>query len=359
MFTPGRLTLARKRRRLTRKGLADRAGLSALTVSRLEKGACAPSRATLDKLAHALDFPVAFFSGAELDLVDPAAVSFRSRSTLGARERDAATAAAELGVDFSAWIEARFTLPETRLPDLSHETDPELAAEALRQHWGLGVRPIGNMLRLLEAHGVRVFFLSENTAAVDAFSFWKPRKPFVFLNTFKTAERSVFDAAHELGHLVLHERGGAHRPRNEEREADHFAAAFLMPAQDLIPRMPKLITVRTILAAKRRWKTSALALTRRLHSLSRITDWQYKTICIQLARLGYRSREPDGCQRETSAIWPKVFTHLWSEGMTGQDIADALNLPLDELTTLIRGAEEAPPRPTKRNLRAVSATHRA
>lgn len=50
------------------------------------------------------------------------------------------------------------------------------------------------MIHLLEKHGVKVFFLSENTADIDAFSFWKDNIPYIFLNTKKTGERSRFDA---------------------------------------------------------------------------------------------------------------------------------------------------------------------
>jgi Zn-dependent peptidase ImmA (M78 family) len=42
---------------------------------------------------------------------------------------------------------------------------------------------------------------------VNAYALWKDEKPFVFLNTFKSTESSRFDAAHELGHLVLHQDG--------------------------------------------------------------------------------------------------------------------------------------------------------
>jgi hypothetical protein len=37
----------------------------------------------------------------------------------------------------------------------------------------LGERPISNWLGLLETHDLRVFSLSENTASVNAFSFWR------------------------------------------------------------------------------------------------------------------------------------------------------------------------------------------
>ncbi|MBK8210507.1 MAG: ImmA/IrrE family metallo-endopeptidase [Rhodospirillales bacterium] len=51
---------------------------------------------------------------------------------------------------------------------------------------------------------------------VSAFSFWEGGHPFIFLGADKqSAARSRFDAAHELGHLILH-RGVA----EEDLEAD-------------------------------------------------------------------------------------------------------------------------------------------
>ena len=55
-------------------------------------------------------------------------------------------------------------------------------------------------------------------------------RPVVVLGADKgQSDRSPFDAAHELGHLVLHrpEHAGT---REVETQAHRFAAAFLMPA---------------------------------------------------------------------------------------------------------------------------------
>ena len=357
MFNHKRLGLARKRRRLTGKGLAERTGLSAVTISRLEKGDNQPDEATVDKLSAALGFPSAFFYGDDPEDIKTDAVSFRSLSKMSAKERDAAISAGALGLQLNDWIEERFKLPQPNLIDLSYETNPEAAARALRQYWNLGEKPIGNMLGLLETNGVRVFSLSENTASVDAFSFWRNETPFVFLNNFKTAERSIFDTAHELGHLVLHKHVGPRSSRAAEREADQFASAFLMPADDVRARMPRLINVAVILKAKKRWRVSAMAMAYRLHALSRLTEWQYKSTCIELGKRGYRSGEPDGIERESSVVWRKVFSQLWSERTTKNEIADALHLPLDELEGIVWGlvSNGPPTRPLQSNskLRAV------
>lgn len=345
MFNNKRLSLARKRRRLTAKGLAERAGLSALTITRLEKGDNQPDDSSVRQIADALAYPIEFFYCDDPEIIDTEAVSFRGLTKMTAKERDAAISAGTLGLQLCDWVEERFSLPEPNLLDLGYETDPEAAARSLRQFWGLGEKPIGSMIRLLETQGVRVLSLSENTASVDAFSFWRGSKPYVFLNNFKTAERSIFDAAHELAHLTLHLHGGVRSSREAEREADAFASAFLMPRDDVRSRMPRLIKADTVLKAKFRWNVSAMAMAYRLRSLRLLSEWQYKSMCIELGRRGYRAGEPVGIERDESAIWRKVLSQLWAERTTKAEIADALSLPLDELEGLVWGLVGSKPRP--------------
>jgi len=321
---------------MTAKALAEKAGIGVDTITRLERGRNEPELETIEKLSEALGYPLNFFQGDDIEEVDVGAVSFRSFSKMTARERNAATAAGSLGLLLNRWIEDRFGLPHPDFPDeLSEETDPEVAAARLRQHWGIGQQPVGNLLGLLETKGIRMLSLSENTASVNAFSFWRGGKPYVFLNNFKSAESSRFDAAHELGHLVLHRHGDPKGDRSLEKEANGFASAFLMPADDVLARVPRMISTDVILKAKLRWRVSAIAFAYRLHHIGRLSDWQYKSICIDLSRRGYRSGEPVGIERETSVLWKKVLTILWQERVTRDDIATELGLPRDELDSLI------------------------
>lgn len=355
MFCAGRLSLARRRRRLSAKALAARSGLAVDTISRLENGLHRPDELTVKKLATALEFPIGFFSGPEPEDIDIGAVSFRSFSKMSARERDAALAAGSLGLHLNLWVEQEFGLPTPNLIDLSHETDPEVAAHLVRHYWELGEKPIGNMLGLLETHGVRIFSLSENTAKVNAFSFWRDHKPFIFLNDFKTAESSIFDTAHELGHLIMHKHGDLKDTRSAEREANAFASAFLMPASDVKARVNYPVTIDIVLLAKKRWRVSAMAMAYRLNNLRILSEWSYKSICVELSRRGFRTSEPDGIERETSIIWRKILSDLWSRKMTKATIADELCLPLDELEGLIWKLAGTGERPDPRRVSTLHA----
>lgn len=336
-FNGERLRIARQRSGLSGVGLAQKADLTPVTISKAENGHQIDDL-TVSKLAIALAYPTEFFFLDDPNVIDADTVSFRSLKKMTAAERDASLAAGSLGVSLYDWIEARFELPEPDLIDLSKERErPELAARLLRQHWGLGDRPIGNVMKLLEARGIRVLSLSENTKNVDAYSFWLGSRPFMFLNQEKTAERSIFDSIHELGHLVMHHHAGAQNDRGAEQQADRFASAFLMPEADVKNELSYIGSLNYILRAKKRWKVSAMALAYRLHMLGLISDWTYRSFCIDLGKLGYRSGEPDGVERETSTVLAKVLAALWTKRLTKNEIAHELHVPISEIENLIFG----------------------
>lgn len=319
---------------MTKKELAQQAGITAVHLTRLESGnASEPDPETVAAIAAALDFPTAFFHGEECNELTAEAVSFRSLSTLSARQRDAALAAGAIAFEIHDWIASRFTLPQPQLLDLRHE-DPAAAADAMRSHWGIGTKPIAHMIKLLEAKGVRVFALAEQHKNVDAFSCWHGEIPFIFLNTFKSAERSRFDAAHELGHLVLHVHGGI-AGRDVEREADIFASAFLVHRGDLISHIGRVRSLDQLVIAKKRWGVSVAALARTAFSSGLLSDWHYRDLCRHMSMLGYRTKEPNGITREKSVLWRMVFGELWKEGITRESVAKSLCIPVSEVEALI------------------------
>lgn len=335
-FNPSRLTLARRRRGLTKTKLSTMLGVEVRSITAYENDEFRPDPDRLQELATKLRFPVQFFFGDDLDEIAPDIVSFRSMSKMTAGQRDSALGAGAIALILNTWIEERFDLPHAALPDLSQEGSPEAAAETLRRLWGLGELPIKSLIHLLEAKGVRVFSLSIDTAQLDAFSMWHADTPFVFLNTKKTCEHSRFDAAHELGHLVLHRHAGA-KGQEAEREANAFASAFLMPRSSVLANAPHMATVDQLIRHKAYWTVSVAALAYRLHDIGLVSDWHYRTLCIELARRGYRKGEPNEAPRETSQILAKVFVALREEGVTKADIASALAVHVEELDQLVFG----------------------
>ena len=309
-FNPSRLKLARTRRQLTLKALADRVGMSSRMVSEHEKEYCKhiPQEETIEAFSQALNYPVSFFLEQDsIESVDKETVSFRSLKSMRAAQEHAAIGAGQLGVMLNDFFEARFNLPSVNVPDY-RGVEPEASAEAVRQEWGIGYVSIGNMIHLLEKHGVRVFSLAENTQDVDAFSFWKDGVPYIFLNTMKSGERSRFDAAHELGHLVLHRHG--------------------------VPQ-GRVMTIESILKLKAKWKVSAMALIVQMKNVGVLSEWQYKNLIITASKMGLRTREIDGIPRERSLVFDKIASSLDEEKGGLLILAKELHLPLDELSALL------------------------
>lgn len=336
IFNPSRLVIARQRAQLSKKDLAARAGISQKHLKLYEEGDKSPPTSALDQLAKTLDFPVEFFFGADVDVPLASNASFRSFSRMTSGQRDAALAAGGIAFELSAWIDGNFNLPPVDVPDLAG-MDPEAAAEIVRTQWQLEQRPIKNMIHLLESRGVRVFSLVEDTREVNAFSSWRAGSvPFVFLNTLKSSESSRFDAAHELGHLVLH-RHGDPKGKEIESEANAFASALLMPKSEMRALAARAISIPDIMKIKKLWNVSAMALVYRLHKVGVLTEWLYRSMCIELSSRGMRIKETDSADREVSLVLKKVFDALKQSGKGIRDIARDLNLPADELHKLLFG----------------------
>ncbi|EMO3696079.1 helix-turn-helix domain-containing protein [Acinetobacter baumannii] len=357
MFNMGRFDLARQRRGLTKRELAHRLEVTDRTVSNWYNNQQVDEK-NLEKAAEILDFPINFFYGREVEKIQVESVSFRALTKMTARKRDMAISQTILAEMISDWIDQNFDLPLPNVPDLHElrsdfstatigsldETDendvryyleysyPEACADTVRKAWGLGEQPIPNLIALLESKGIRVFSLTDEAQDVDACCRWTSGRPFIFLNTSRTAERCRFDLAHELGHLVMHKHGiieGIH----VEQEANAFASAFLMPRRSLLADPLRIPSLKSILSKKVIWQVSAAALTYRYNKLGIITDWNATSIYKQLAQKG-RNNEPNPLPHESSLLLDKVFQALAQENFDFSKMTNDLCLNLVEVNNL-------------------------
>lgn len=342
-FNPARLKFARARLGMSRVQLSRKSGVPERSLAGYELGKHAPPAETLEVLAGVLSVPVEFMLADELEQLPSGVPSFRAASKLTAGQEQAALSSGVLAIQLNRWLEERLRLPEVSVPRYERgAADPVGAARRLRLEWELGHAPVRNMVHLLEGHGVRVFSLPERLADVDAFSFWWQGTPYVVLNTRKSAERGRFDAAHELGHLVMH--GDHDRPpgREGEQEANRFAASFLMPEEEVLAAGLRNAGVEQVIKAKKRWGVAAMALTYRLHELGITTDWVYASTCRRLAQMGYRSAEPGGETRETSRLLERSLAALRQRDVNVAHIAHDLKLLPETLRELIFGLTLTP-----------------
>lgn len=344
-LSAARIRLARERRGLTKAAMAEALGVTARAVQNYEADGAPRDRA--QALAGVLRVREGFFDLPALASIDSEQGFFRARRRASATQLTSARAAASIGREAYEWIAARFQLPAVDVPDLDGMFGAE-AALTLRAVWGRNEGPLPNLVQLAESHGVRVMSLPPGPDVVDAFSAWLDGVPYVFLSTSKTAERSRFDLAHELGHLVMHSRreatevDGGQRSSSLEREADEFASAFLMPARDVLAHSGQEPAVRQILELRDYYRVSALAMTRRLFDLGRLRDWSYRQNCITLSQRGYRSTEPGGIRRERSRVFDVVFAQLRSGGTKPAAMCAELGIEIIDLHDMTFGQVPIP-----------------
>ncbi|MFT0847307.1 ImmA/IrrE family metallo-endopeptidase [Actinomycetaceae bacterium L2_0104] len=290
-------------------------------------------------LGEALDFPEDYFSRPTTVDMELAKVSFRAGRSTTRRQRESAKAAGHAAVEVRQWIAARFRLPGVDVPDLSGES-PEVAADLLRSLWGLGTKPLPNLVQLCESRGVSVSGLPPVAASVDAYSAWDVGRPHIFVAQQKTPERARFDMAHELGHLILHKyRGDAPQP-GEEDEANAFASEFLIPRDSLHEYLRMNPTFDELLKVKTAFAVSLFALVYAAHKKGRMSDWAYRMTCAELSERGFRNGEPGGMRSfEHSRIYSFVLSSEKGGRVTGERIGRELALPVEDVRAAMLNTE--------------------
>jgi len=153
--------------------------------------------------------------------------------------------------------------------------------------------------------------------------------------------RSRFDAAHELGHLVLHHDA---EPGNRivENQAHDFAAEFLMPQAEIAGELPRRVDWDRLLVAKRRWGVSLKALVHRAHKLGLFGESAYRSAMVTLARWG--DPEPgDLGPREAPVLLIKAIEMLAETGVDLELLARNTGLAADTVQDILRAADGARP----------------
>lgn len=293
-FSPRRLRMARDLAGVSQADLGEVAGVTAAAVSLYERGAATPTPECLAVFAKQLDVDVPFFHASAVRAEVPA--FFRSLRAASARERRRARHKTEVVHELVETLEAEVRLPDLDLPRIPVQEGeggrPAEAARRTRESWGVRPGPIDNMVYLVERRGVVVARPRSGDARIDAYSVGFPGRPVIVMSSAKgKRDRSRFDVAHELGHLIMHEPAHA-MTRWVENQAHEFAAEFLMPAQDIIRELEQAADLSGLLNLKRKWGVSLAALVRRQRDLEIIEQGTYTRMMKSMSARGWRRNEP-------------------------------------------------------------------
>jgi Zn-dependent peptidase ImmA (M78 family)/transcriptional regulator with XRE-family HTH domain len=349
-FSPSRLKIARQLAGLKQVELAQLVELTPPALSQYENGLHAPSGPVLTRLAFSLGFPREFFFVENLSPT-PLPPFFRSLRSTPQKERDRAAAFAWLVARVVEAIEARVRLPkcdlrlDIELPPAPRRADMEAAAGVAREAWGIPDGPVANVVRLLEAHGAVVSRFSNGDVRLSAFSQWHGARPIVVFCLGKGDKaRQRYDGAHELAHLALHAEP---EPGNHmlEQQANEFASAFLMPADEIEPFLPRgRVRWDELEELKRVWGVSLQSLLVRAHRLSTISDRTYHNAFRYLSRQGWRRNEPaDLGPPEEPQLLARALALAARKGVTAVSLFDMLALPKTFTSELVETEVDVSP----------------
>lgn len=338
LFNPNRLTIAREMKGMSKVELAELIHRTPSAISQFEGGQLKPDAKTLGLMALALGIPVNFFAvQSKMGMLSGDHCNFRSLRSATQKERRRVLARGSLIREFVSVLEGLIDFEKEQVSqfqqDRSSAEDIESFAVEVRKAWGLGLGPIPNLVKLLEKKGIIVAFIPETSREVDAFSVLHEKRPMIFLLRSKKPSRVRFDAAHELGHLTMHADANPANPELE-RQANHFAGAFLVPKEPFLLECPRRLDWNQFYELKRRWGVSVQALVRRAYDLGILSDASYRRAYVYLNQTGQRLSEAHEPCEEYSYLIPTAIDMLRDE-YTLEGLANKIGLTVPDLRSIL------------------------
>jgi Zn-dependent peptidase ImmA (M78 family)/DNA-binding XRE family transcriptional regulator len=287
------LKLARQFLGKSQSDLAELIDVSQASISKIEKGITPLSEDVVNKLSAY--FQTSFFTKMSNPFLK---VHYRASATIGKKFTEPFEARLYTISKNLDHLTEIVELPENKIPAIDPEErgfDIENIAEHVRNFMGLGRSPIQDIVRVLEKHGVLVYFfeypfISSQNKNFDGVSFFASGVPVILVNNKIQNARKVFTIAHELGHLVMHNQKEFFIDKNRdiEKEANRFASEFIAPLYSVLEELSDL-TLEKLFQLKSYWKISAAAILYKAKD-NYFTQDQYRRWITKMAP--YRKSEP-------------------------------------------------------------------
>ena len=329
--------------------------VTAQAIGKYERGESIPSSGVLLALSKALGVSLSYLM--DTQGIALSGVEFRTKANTSARDR------AQVETEVLEWIErylqvervleldsAHWKCPVARPRKLGDVGDAEKLAAEVRETWKLGHDPIPNMTELLEEKGLKVLTvpLAER---VSGFTCLVKRQeeqadlPVIVVNDQFSLERRRLTLAHELAHRLIDTDSLS--DKDEEKAANLFAGAFLMPSdhlRDEVGRHRNALGYKELIDLKRIYRVSGAALLMRLRQLEIISESTLVYAFQSIAR-GWRTKEPvelelakDRGMSERARRFERLCYRALAEGLISlSKAAELLRLPVADVETGLKG----------------------
>jgi Zn-dependent peptidase ImmA (M78 family) len=355
-----RLILARRKAGYSLRGLSAAMGekVTAQAIGKYERGESIPSSGVLIALAKALGVSVTYLM--DTQGIELSGVEFRKKASTSAKDR------AHVQTMVLEWIErylqietvleldsAQWHRPVARPRTFIKIADAEKLAEEVRDKWELGLDPIPNMTELLEEKGLKVL-TTDIPDRVSGFTCMVlrpgdlPALPVIVVNSKFSLERRRLTLAHELAHRLIDPDSLAEK--DEEKAANLFAGAFLMPREHLRREVGKhrnALGYKELIDLKRLYQVSGAAILMRLRQLEVISESTLIYAFQTIAR-NWRTQEPDEIEpaedrgsRERDRRFERLCYRALAEGLVSlSKAAELLQLPISEVEAGLKGPQK-------------------
>lgn len=329
------LRRARELRGLSANALAAKLNVSQPIIWKIEAGQVQASAELTRRAAGVLEVPVEFLVRAPRFVSEGSLGLFRAHSSkISKTDATSIRQAASILFEFVDRLAEGLQRPQVSIPR-SFGDPPELVAERARALLGYSSEePIGNLTRRLEKHGATIVKSSLSKDAVFGFSTWtneRVPRPFIILGHHQTPYRMRWTLAHELGHIMLGHEYAALPIGEADHEADIFAAALLVPAEQVQEDLLAGTTLSALGFLKTKYGVSIRALAKRAREVGVIDQSKYASLNVQMSAKGWTKSEPgdDKAKYEEPGLIRELLEAKFPAGESPRHVADRLGLPYD------------------------------
>lgn len=331
-----RLKRARAASGLSMAHLGEASGVSATMIKKYEHDESMPSSGVLIALSKALGVRTEYFF--RPNMIQLGGVEYRKKSSTPQKILNRVSA--DVLDQAERWFELRNLWPDfpmesfvapDHMPAIQTIDDIESVALAVRQAWRLGTDAIGDLIGLLESHGILVITTdSEHADKIDGLQASVKGVPVIVVSTNWPGCRQRFTLAHELGHLMLHDR--LPQGMDEERACNRFAGAFLFPADSVVSSIGKerhSLNWKELHLLKHEYGLSMQAVMYRCKDLNIVSDGLYKKLSIDFSKQGWRTKEPgEPYPHEHTMLFEQLVYRAAGEGiLSDAKAAELLKMP--------------------------------
>lgn len=328
-----RVKRARDAAGLNQRELAEKAGITAMAISKYEREESTPSSSVLLAMSKALGLRTEyFFRRTDVSLSD---IEYREHEKIPHKEEKKVLA--DVLEQVERWVELEeflptpfstpFEIPKGLPKSLQSYDEIENVVVKVRHAWNLGLNAVTDLIDTFESKGIKVFVTRyDGHKHFNGLSARVNNSPVIVVGKHWPGDRQRFTLCHELGHLILKGRLGA--TLNEEVACNRFAGAFLVPkvnVLELLGNKRSWLEPQELMLLKQDWGLSMGAWTYRARDLGILSKKAMIQIWKYFREHGWKEKEPDPqYPNEKTSLYTQLVYRALAEDIIGEPKAAEL-----------------------------------